>query len=149
MAKKKTKKKITKAELKTQAWRLRLGDNSKYVYRLQANGVSDRAFPGLETTMRDWHLAAEQVIPPGDLFVWQREFINEDAWITWAKNFPYPLVEISSTSDVVKSIKLGANFSKPRGRPSGSKNKKVAKKQKTCGVCGKKGHNARTCPKKK
>jgi len=145
------KKKIQKKNLlQAHAWRLRLGDNSLFTYRLQINKVSNKAYEGILKKMTGWSIAAEQVATDKRnkiVLVFQRNFNSEDEFIAWGKKFPYNLTEYSSTSDRLKNTKLGAAAPKKRGRKKGSTNKRKNGKNR-CGVCGKLGHNARTCTSK-
>jgi len=136
--------------LHAEAWRLRLGSNILFTYRLQVNKVSNKAYDGVIKKMAGWDMAGEQII--GDkrnksILIFQRNFQSEEEFHSWGQNFPHHLTEYSSTSDRPKNTKLGAAAPKKRGRKKGSTNKKK-RGQNTCGVCGGKGHNARTCTEK-
>ena len=145
------KKKIQKKNLlQAHAWRLRLGDNKSFTYRLQINRVSNKAYEGILKKMAGWSVAAEQVATDKRnkiVLVFQRNFASEEEFITWGQKFPYNLTEYSSTSDRPKNTKLGAAAPKKRGRKKGSTNKRKNGKNR-CSVCGKLGHNARTCTSK-
>lgn len=125
--------------LKAQAWFLRDGDDKQFTYRLQLDGCSIKSDKKIFSCLgKEWSKAGEIFYKDNENkigYIFQRVFKTEKDFRKWAKSFPYPLVEISSISDRVKSAALGAKAHKGVGRPAGRR----------CGKCGELGHNARTC----
>lgn len=130
--------------LKAEAWRLRVGEVNTFVYRLQINDITLRQEKSMRRAMYGWKQVVEGFDPQSDkvFFGFDREFKSEEDFHEWGKYFPFQLSEISSTSNRIKPVKLGLQIPK----------KKKTKKRKAkcrCGHCHRKGHNERTCPKKK
>jgi len=147
--------------IKTYAWRIRVGNDVKYLYRLQADGVNNKTKDKLLREVEGWTDVGSWT-KPGETdsgLLFQREFDTEEEWIAWAMLFPYELSELSSCSNNVKPIKLGINSNAPKrkpGRPRKTdpegkprpiiKAKRGRPKRRICGHCGDRGHNRRTCP---
>ena len=124
--------------MKSSAWFLRDGELTELTYRIQINDVGSKSDKKIMETLSDWALVAEFWYSNNNKkgFVFQKVFADQKAWKAWTKNYPYPLEEISSISNRVKTTTLGTGkVHKSRGRPKGRR----------CGKCGEIGHNARTC----
>ena len=106
--------------MKAIAWREPKSETG-YLYRIQINGLSTRAEKKIlrvcgeaqwKDAGRGWDPVTQKTI-----LILSREFLTEDEWITWAKEFPYPLRE-QNNKGAFKSIKLGTDSKNVRrGRP--------------------------------
>ena len=102
------------------AWREPKSDRG-YVYRIQIDGLSTRTEKKVlrvcsESQWKDagrgWNPATQKTI-----LILCKTFQTEEEWISWAKEFPYPLKEQNNKGEF-KSIKLGTDSKNVRrGRP--------------------------------
>jgi hypothetical protein len=102
------------------AWREPKNDDG-YIYRIQVDGLSARTEKKILRVCSDadWACAAAGWDPKKkrSFIILSRGFSTEDEWISWAREFPYPLKEQNSKGGY-KSIKLGTDSKNVRrGRP--------------------------------
>lgn len=126
------------------AWRLRDGNTSTFLYRLQTKGCNFKSKNKVLKAMDGWKVVGSvlQANESIEDFIFSKTFQDAHSWVAWAQGFPYVLAELSSTSDAVKPVKLGLQT---RARKGTAKKKG---KVRVCRKCGTPGHNARTCGKK-
>ena len=93
---------IKEDAVKAVAWREPKSEKG-YVYRLQINGLSTRT--------------EKKILRVCTILILCKAFQTEEEWISWAKEFPYPLREQNNKGEF-KSIKLGTDSKNVRrGRP--------------------------------
>ena len=102
------------------AWREPKSETG-YLYRIQIDGLSSRTEKKILRVCGEaqWKQAGTGWDPSTkkSILILSREFSTEDEWITWAKEFPYPLKEQNSKGDF-KTIRLGLDSKNVRrGRP--------------------------------
>ena len=108
------------------AWREPKSETG-YLYRIQIDGLSTRTEKKILRVCDEahWKKAGTGWDPATQksILILSKEFSTEDEWITWAKEFPYPLKEQNSKGDF-KSIKLGVDSKNVRrGRPRKESNR--------------------------
>ena len=102
------------------AWREPKSEEG-YVYRIQVDGLSVATE---KTILRvcgeaNWAFAGTgwDSKKKKSILILSREFSTEEEWISWAREFPYPLREQNNKGEY-KSIKLGIDSKNVRrGRP--------------------------------
>ena len=111
---------IKEDAVKAVAWREPKSEKG-YVYRLQINGLSTRTEKKIlrVCTEAQWKSAGRGWDPTTQktILILCKAFQTEEEWISWAKEFPYPLREQNNKGEF-KSIKLGTDSKNVRrGRP--------------------------------
>lgn len=106
--------------VKAIAWREPKNETG-YVYRIQIDGVSTRTEKKIMSVCENsqWEMSGTGWDPVNkrSILIISGQFSTEEEWITWAKEFPYPLREQNSKG-VLKPIKLGTDSKNVRrGRP--------------------------------
>lgn len=110
------------------AWKY-VHDDDGILYRIQVKGVNHKNRTTIKESLKDWNLVADGWSNDGDVFVYTKKFKDPIEWDKWCKKF--------------KSFSLSLLDNK------GTVKKKVSPETgRVCGVCGNRGHNARTCSKK-
>jgi len=102
------------------AWREPKSEDG-YVYRIQVDGLSTGTEKKILRVCNDadWTFAGAGWDPKKkkSILILSREFSTEEEWISWAREFPYPLREQNNKGEY-KSIKLGIDSKNVRrGRP--------------------------------
>lgn len=108
------------ASVRAIAWREPKNEDG-YVYRIQVDGLSATTEKKILRVCgeADWAFAGAGWDPKKkkSILILSKGFSTEDEWLTWAREFPYPLKEQNSKGGY-KSIKLGTDSkSVRRGRP--------------------------------
>ena len=78
-------------------WRVQTGDKKEFNYRLQIEGIKGvRAKNRVLKCVEDWSFAGEGFTKNKKEFVmiFSRTFDTPKDWLTWARAFPYNLVEL-------------------------------------------------------
>jgi len=104
--------------MKITAWKTsRVGE--KYFYTMQIDKIEGiREENRLKKLFSKWKLQAEGYNPKDktSTLIFFRAFGSDDEWIDWARQVPYPLVEVGK-SGKEKPYKLGLNYiNSPRRR---------------------------------
>jgi hypothetical protein len=79
------------------AWRVQTGDKEEFNYRLQVEGIrGTRAKNRVLKCVKDWNSAGEGFSNRKKelVLIFSRTFETPKAWMSWAKAFPYSLVEL-------------------------------------------------------
>tara|TARA_R110000824_G_scaffold1643_7_gene8167 strand:+ start:1433 stop:1729 length:297 start_codon:yes stop_codon:yes gene_type:complete len=79
------------------AWRTQTENKKEFNYRLQVDGIKGkRAKNRILKCVREWSSAGEGVSGNRKEFImiFSRTFDTPKAWLRWAKDFPYNLVEL-------------------------------------------------------
>lgn len=118
--------------MKASAWKVTNEKNSPHcIYWMQVDKVKHGSMAKLNKVMKDWDNIGSGSSGAGTILIYKRDFGDQDHWLSWAKDFDaFDLVELDKNGKPKKYVKVGAK-SKEGGR--------------TCGKCGEKGHNSRTC----
>lgn len=93
-----------------------------FFYRLQVNNIDGRSITKIKKICSDWN-AGGYGWNRGNkykILLFSRAFKSRRAWLKWAKQFPYKLIELNGDGKPLKS-KLGSDF----------QNKTARKKRKT------------------
>jgi len=86
------------------AWKF--NDDGKRTYRIQVERFKSKK--ELRELFADWGEAGTGWHTKQNyrICLFQREFNNEDEWLTWARKFPFYLAEVKERAGVVKVIQL-------------------------------------------
>lgn len=110
------------------AWKY-VQDNDGMIYRIQVSGINHKNRSTVKESLKDWNLVADGWSNDGELFVYTKKFKDPFEWDKWCKKFRAFNLNVLDKKGTVKK-----KISESSGR--------------TCGNCGMKGHNSRTCLKK-
>ena len=104
--------------MKITAWKTsRIGE--KYFYTMQIDNIKGvREENKVKKMFSEWKLQAEGYTPKSktSTLIFMRSFGSDQDWIDWARQIPYPLVEVGK-SGKEKPYKLGLNYiNSPRRR---------------------------------
>lgn len=104
-------------------WRHLKNNNDKIVYVVQVDKIKGKRKENkLLKDMSDWNLCGDGFNPKTKeaTFIFKKEFDSEKDWLTWGRNFPYNLIEISTRTSKKKPYKLGLEYlNNPRRRKNG------------------------------
>ena len=92
------------------AWRASSNSND-LLYRLQVNNIDGRTLAKIKKICADWDGIGYgwNKKTRHNLLLFSRTFKNRRAWLKWAKQFPYNLIEFNSNGKPLKK-KLGAYY---------------------------------------
>lgn len=110
------------------AWKY-VQDEDGMIYRIQVSGINSKNRSTVKESLKDWSLVADGWSNDGELFVYTKKFKDPFEWDKWCKRFKAFNLSVLDKKGTVKK-----KLSETMGR--------------TCGNCGMKGHNSRTCLKK-
>ena len=91
------------------AWRTQTKNKKEFNYRLQVEGIKGiRARNRILKTVKDWESTGEGKSNEREyILIFSRTFNTAKSWLSWAKKFPYELIEIKKDG-TPKPVKLGA-----------------------------------------
>lgn len=110
-------------------------------YKLQIQFKNKKDLAQLQEMLKDWSLIATGFKKTGDfLNIFTKQFDDPKSWLMFAKTLPLKLVECDKDGNK-KAVKTAISIRKKKE----TKLKTPKQGTRTCGKCGKKGHNTRTC----
>ena len=113
-------------------------ESNKYAFQFNHVKPKDRKviftlFKGWETTASGFHKNGTE------LFIFSKSLLEDESIYKFAKNIPFPTSE-QKKDGTMKPVKNGRNKALTKSKKSAT-----IRKQRTCSLCGQKGHNSRTC----
>lgn len=100
-------------------WRHLRNSDDKIVYVVQVDKImGKRSENRLRKDMSDWNLCGDGFNPRTreTMLIFKKEFDSEKEWLSWGREFPYSLIEISARSSKPKPYKLGLAYLNRRKR---------------------------------
>ena len=90
------------------AWKEQYCTPDRCLYRLQINNVCGRSEKKIQRIVADWSNSGRGWNPKNNtkMLLFSKVFESEQAWLNWAKQFPYKLIELNSKGNP-KRTKLG------------------------------------------
>lgn len=86
------------------AWKI--NDEDKRIYKIQVERFKSKK--ELKDLFLDWKESGTgwNIKENYRICIFQKEFISEEEWLSWAKQFPFYLVEIKERAGIRKVIQL-------------------------------------------
>lgn len=86
---------------------------TSFFYKLQIGNIDARSLTKIKKICAEWRCSGYgwNVDNKYKILLFSKSFKNKTAWLRWAKQFPYKLVELNDDGKPLKN-KLGSNFQK-------------------------------------
>ena len=86
------------------AWKI--SEDDKRIYKIQVERFKSKK--DLKDLFADWKESGTgwNIKQNYRICIFQKEFSTEDEWLTWAKSFPFYIVELKHRAGVTKVVQL-------------------------------------------
>lgn len=96
-------------EVEASAWR----EGDGFFYRLQINNIDARSIRKIKRICSDWNDGGYgwSLDNKYKILLFSRTFRTKRAWLKWARQFPYKLVELGNSGKPLRN-KIGSDYNK-------------------------------------
>jgi len=124
-------------------WKMPPQNEGDFTYRMQFGGILPSQRDELVGLMEGWRVVAESLkvykLEETKLFIFERSFKTRSSFGYWLSKLPVRVEDVTRPKSKILNKKYKATSLTLAPPPE--------KLRRRCGLCGKPGHNKKTCPK--